>query len=68
MFNVFLLICSLIGPVVLFAGFPVDRMLDPPLDPMYGDMKERDRSMLGRVRERSPLMDKRGDKYRRGES
>ena len=46
----------------------MDRMLEPPLDPMYPDLKERDRSMLGRSRDRSPLLEKRGEKYRRGKS
>ena len=54
--------------VSIFSGCPLDRLLEPPLDPMYPDLKERDWPMSGRSRDRPPLLDRRGEKYRRGMS
>ena len=51
--------------VSIFSGYPLDRMLEPPLDPMYPDPKERNWPMSGRSRDRPPLLDRRGEKYRR---
>ena len=42
--------------VSIFSGYPLDRLLEPPLDPMYPDLKERDWPMSGRSRDRPPLL------------
>ena len=54
--------------VSIFSGCPLDKLLEPPLYPMYPDLKECDRLMSGRSRDILPLLDKRREKYRRGMS